>query len=344
MFGWFQKRARSLSTDYTFGLYRNRHVRGNAELTATVQACVSMWERCLAQADVTGTDQITPEILGMVGRSLALQGESVWLMAEDRIIPCSDWDLSSLAARPNAYRITIPTVIGGESRTALADEIVHFRVGTDQKAPWQGVPPLKRASITADMLAALEAGLRKIYRDGPLGTSAIPMPSTRDDANAAIAAGFRGQQGEIALQESTRSSAAGGAMPATDWKPQSMTPNLSGSYAIESIEAARDAISMAFGIPPGFWHRAVQGNALRELERFFVQYTLQAIAATMAHELSDKLDADIRIDTLRPLQAFDAGGRARSFATLIKGLSEAREAGIDPNAALRLIAWESADG
>src|SRR3546814_8109562 len=47
-----------------------------------------------------------------------------------------------------------------------------------------------------------------------------------------------------------------------------------------------------------------------------------------------------------PMQAFDAGGRARAMATIVEAMSRAKEAGLAPGdlgAALRLVDW-SAEG
>jgi hypothetical protein len=40
------------------------------------------------------------------------------------------------------------------------------------------------------------------------------------------------------------------------------------------------------------------------------------------------------------LQAFDAGGRARALGSIVQTLALAKEAGVDPAEALRLVDWE----
>lgn len=45
---------------------------------------------------------------------------------------------------------------------------------------------------------------------------------------------------------------------------------------------------------------------------------------------------------MRPLQAFDAGGRARAAAGIVQALALVKEAGVDPDQALKLVDW--ADG
>jgi hypothetical protein len=67
MFGWLKRwiapevEKRSSGTGYTAAVMAAREgyitgMQGLAELTATVQSCVSLWEGCFALADVQGTD------------------------------------------------------------------------------------------------------------------------------------------------------------------------------------------------------------------------------------------------------------------------------------------------
>jgi hypothetical protein len=42
---------------------------------------------------------------------------------------------------------------------------------------------------------------------------------------------------------------------------------------------------------------------------------------------------------MRPLQAFDAGGRARAASTVVMALAQAKEAGVDPELAMHLVDW-----
>jgi len=70
---------------------------------------------------------------------------------------------------------------------------------------------------------------------------------------------------------------------------------------------------------------------------------LQPIAKVLADEATSKLGAEVTIDTIRPLQAFDAGGRARALSAIVKMMAEAKEAGIPPadvSGAMRMVDWE----
>ena len=78
---------------------------------------------------------------------------------------------------------------------------------------------------------------------------------------------------------------------------------------------------------------------VREAQRHLAQWALMPVAAMIGQEASEKLGAEVRLDVMRPLQAFDAGGRARSLGAIIKALGEAKELGVDPAQALKLVDW-----
>lgn len=314
--------------------------RGIGELTATVQGAVSLWEGGLSLADVEGTDMLTPRDLALCARSLALRGEALFLIRDSGLVPCSDWDLRTRDGRPTAYRASVSEAGGGRTETALAAEVLHFRIGSDMAAPYYGTAPLKRAQITAGMLNAIETALAEVYEFAPIGSSIIPMPENPETDMTAMARGFRGFRGKVLVRESVNVTAAGGPAPMSDLKPNDISPDLSKAMTRESLQAARSAIEMVFGILPGMTATAATGPLIREAQRHLATWVLQPMAVMMAQEASEKLGSTISIDTLRPLQAFDAGGRARAVTAIVKALAEAKEAGVDPAPAMKLVDWE----
>ncbi|WP_425050746.1 phage portal protein [Psychromarinibacter sp. S121] len=313
--------------------------RGIAELTSTAQGAVTLWEGGLALADVDGTDMLDRRSLALAARSLALRGEALFLI-RNRLVPVADWDLRTRDGIPTAYRVSVSEAGGGHSFTVLAAEVLHFCIGVDPVAPWCGTAPLRRAQLTAGLLHAVETALSEIFEDAPIGTSIVPFPETPQTDLEQMARGFRGKRGRIMLRESVNVAAAGGPGPMQDWRPQDVSPDLSKSMTRETLAAARDGINMAFGVLPGLTAPATTGPMVREAQRHLAQWTLQPIAAQMADEASSKLGAQVRIDTLRPLQAFDAGGRARAITAIVGALAQAKEAGVDPAKALELTGWQ----
>ena len=81
----------------------------------------------------------------------------------ERLVPASDWDLSTQYGKPKAYRLSVPEAGGGQTVTALAAEVLHFRIGSDAAAPWTGSSPLSRASLSAGMLHSIESALSEVF-------------------------------------------------------------------------------------------------------------------------------------------------------------------------------------
>lgn len=302
--------------------------RGAAELTATVAACVSLWEAGLSRADVSGTDLLTPRVLALMGRSLALRGEFVALIGDRGLIPAADWDLSSLDGAARAYRLSLPDAGGGRTVTALAAEVVHVAIGADVRTPWQGVAPLRRASLTAELLATVEGALSEIYGNAPMGSQVVPLPEMARDDQERIAASFRGARGRVMMRESVTTTAAGGPAPMTDWRPSDLSPSIKDSMIIETWDRARDSICQVFGVDPAMIVAVASGPGLREAQRHLAAWVLSPIAGLIAQEMSEKTGAAVRLDVVRPLGAVDHGGRARAAAQLIGAMASAKSAGL----------------
>lgn len=352
MFSWFKRadkvEKRSAASGFTAEIIAAREAyisgsRGIAELTGTTQSCLSLWEGGFALADISGTDLIKRRDMALTARSLGLRGEAVFLIREEGLVPCSDWDLRTRNGRPVAYRLSISEAGGGVTQTALAGEVLHIRIGCDPAAPYYGQAPLKRASLTAGLLNSVETALAEVYDLAPIGSQIVPFPEATDNNLETLGRSFRGRRGRVLLRESVHVSAAGGPAPASDWKPQDVTPDLSRAMTTESLKAARNAICSVFGILPSLLDDAAQGPLVREAQRHLAGWTLQPIASLMAEEATEKLGTKIGIDVLRPTQSWDAGGRARALTTLIEGLARAKEAGISPtdlDDAWKQVAWE----
>jgi hypothetical protein len=336
--------TRSTGTGYTTQLMQARAnyitgIDGVAELTATVQGCVSLWENGLSLSDVDGTDLLTPTTLALAGRALALRGECVFLIREDGLLPCSDWDLTTRYSKPTAYRVGIPDTGGSKTQTALAGEVLHLRIGADVGMPYVGQSPLRRARLTAGLLQTVEAALSEVYTNAPLGSSVIPFPEAPDKDMNTIANGFHGLRGKVMVVESTRVTAAGGPAPQTDLKPTDVTPDLSKAMTKETLASAKGGIEMVYGVLPGLSNIATTGPMVREAQRHLAQWGLQPIAAMISHEASEKLGSAVKLDVMRALQAFDSGGRARALSAIVQTLALAKESGVDPSEALKLVDW-----
>jgi hypothetical protein len=139
---------------------------------------------------------------------------------------------------------------------------------------------------------------------------------------------FRGQRGRVLLRESVNVSAAGGPAPVSDWKPADVSPDLSRSMTAETHQAAREGVAAAFGVLPSLFAQRAMGPLVREAQRHLAQWTLAPLAMLLAEEASEKFGTPVTLDVMTALQAYDAGGRARTLAATVAALSQAKEAGL----------------
>lgn len=353
MFSWIVNKLRPVETRSSGSGYtaqvmaaRDSYVsgrRGVAELTAAVQGCVSLWEGGFAMADVTGTDLLTRQAMAMIARSVALNGEAVYLITDLGLVPATDWDVTTRDGRPRAYRLSIPEAGGGRTVTALAGEVLHLRIGSDALTPWIGTAPLRRSSLTGAMLHAVESALSETFENAPLGSQIVPLPDTGAEDMATMRGAFRGRRGSTLVIEGVAQATAAGMNPQIGQKPDQLSPDLSKSMTAETLAAAREGIALAYGVLPSMLNRSATGPVVREGQRQLAIWTLQPIAALLAEEATAKLGARVQIDTIRPLQAFDAGGRARALSAIVKTLVEAQEAGLqlaDVSGAMHMVDWK----
>ncbi len=177
-------------------------------------------------------------------------------------------------------------------------------------------------------------------QQGPLGSQIVPFPEAPDTDMEDLARGFRGNRGRVLIRESVNVQAAGGPAPAQDWKSSDVTPDLSKAMTKETLAASRASIEMVYGVLPGLSNISTTGPMVREAQRHLAQWALQPVAAMIGAEATDKLGQSVKLDVMRPLQAFDAGGRARALGAIVQTLALAKEAGVDPKQALELVDWK----
>ncbi len=284
--------------------------------------------------------------MALIGRAAALRGEVVMLIADHGLVAASDWEISTRNGQPRAYRLNLPEAGGARSETALAAEVLHLRIGSDPAAPWSGTSPLRRATLTASLLHEVETALRDVYRDAPLGSLIVPVPEGSSDDMETMRAAFRGRRGSSLIVEGVAWATAAGMNPNLGKSPDQLSPDLSRSMTAETLSAARNAIGMAYGILPGLTNQSATGPMVREAQRHLAGWILQPLAELLAEEASAKLGATIVIDVGRPLQAFDAGGRARALSLLVDTMGRAKELGLSADqwaVALEAVNWGGGD-
>ncbi|WP_344019301.1 hypothetical protein, partial [Microlunatus capsulatus] len=152
----------------------------------------------------------------------------------------------------------------------------------------------------------------------------LPLPDSSADDMDKMRGAFRGRRGSTLVVEGVAQAVAAGQHPLADKRPDHLSPDLSKSMTAETLDAARDAICWAYGVIPGMMNRAATGPIIREGQRHLATWMIQPIADLMAEEATRKIGSEVRIDVMRNLQAFDAGGRARAMSAIIGALAQAK--------------------
>ena len=151
--------------------------RVDAGALAVAEACIGLWERCLASATVDPMNNrlsgLTPALLALAGRNLATTGNLVLAIRVDmgmvKLLPASHFDtFGDSNPRTWFYHATLTGPSDSRVYGIEADGVVHFRIGAGAESPWQGRAPLTRSKSTAALAAAVEASLTREARL-PLG-------------------------------------------------------------------------------------------------------------------------------------------------------------------------------
>lgn len=338
--------TRAVQTGYTASLMAAREswisgASGLAEMTAAVQASVGLWEAGLSLSDVRGTDMLDRRTMALIARALALRGECLFVI-RDRLIPCTHWDLSTRYGQPRAYRVDLPEIGGGRNETVLSGEVLHFRIGCEAATPWAGSAPLSRAGLSAGLLDQITTAMRDVFRDAPIGSQIIPVPEGSTEDMAELRTAFKGRRGASLIIEGVAASTAAGMNPNIGKSPDQLSPDLQKTLADKLLGEVKGEIHSLFGILPGLVNPSTTGPMVREAQRHLAQLVLQPIANLVAEEASDKLAGPVTIDVVRPMQAFDHGGKARALGAMLQAMATAKEAGLDGATiqdALTFIDW-----
>ena len=302
----------------------------DASSTAAVEAASGALSRAFASARVKGpphvVEAVTPVFLGQVGRDLIRSGDSMHVIRVSRegrvrLIPASSWhfegshDPEDWTARVTAYGPSTAT-----TWHVPYEGVVFVRWGSTPGQPYVGTGPLSWAHTTARLQSEAERSLAD-EAGGPLA-QLLPVPQDggdnfKADPLAELKADVRTARGRALLVETVAAGWGEGrsAAPGRDWQASRLGPNPPETLATIRRDTF-DAVLAATGTPPSLFTDA-DGTAQREAVRRWHLGTVLPLARLLEAELSDKLEATVRL-------AFDAypldlAGRAQAFQKLVAG-------------------------
>ena len=132
-------------------------------------AAAGLWARCLSVA-TSDLESVTPDLLGAIGYDLGVVGEHVSVLQVDGTGRVALWRASSwnISGGPDPrswlYDVSLSGPTGTHTRVVPADGVLHVRYLPDNRTPWRGVAPWKRAPSLSKLTAEVEAALIREVR------------------------------------------------------------------------------------------------------------------------------------------------------------------------------------
>ena len=311
---------------------------------AALEVAAGLYSRAFASAVVEPqnayTRNLTPDVLGLMGRSLVRRGESLhYLNVEDGQVvlhPVGSWNVfGTFEEKGWTYRLTFNGPSETETKWVQGDSVLHPRYGTHPERPWAGVSPLHFAGVTAKLAANLEQRLSE-EAGGPVG-HLLPVPSsTTGKANSKLAGlqkDLDALRGQNVLIESTAGNWSEGKnnAPRGDWEAR----RLGAAFPMPNVslhdQVYRHVLS-ACGIPVELGISGGSGQGSREAYRRFIFSSVMPLSKIVEGELSKKLGVTVTL-SFKDLQAHDLSGRATSYKKLI-------ESGMSPADAMAVVSLE----
>ena len=179
--------------DWVLGAGFDLHLEG----VGIVEAIASAWERAFAAAVASGgrSGALSPDVLGLLGRSLALRGEALFVIDVGAggsllLSPASWWDVRGRSDSSTwSYRAQVTGPDWSRDLVRPGSGVLHFVIGASASRPWRGCSPLLSAarSLGGSVEAAVRAELRKVAAqlvsggDDRLGDRIRQAAGARDD-------------------------------------------------------------------------------------------------------------------------------------------------------------------
>ena len=269
---------------------------------------------------VAASRALTPARLALIGRSLIRKGEVLFYldttMGVAEMLPSQNHDVYG-DAHPMTWEYRL-TVAGPQSTFTYARvpaaNVVHCTYATEPERPFRGVGPLQAAGLTGRLAAETLAALAD-ESSGPRGhLLGIPVDG-QDPTVEGLRQDLKNMAGKVGLIETKDWGGAPGGGEVV-LKPERIGPEPTAAL-VELFKVSREDVLSACGINPSLVMDA-QGTAQREAYRQFLFGTVAPLGRMVAAELTEKLDAPVRLDW-EELRASDIAGRARAFSGLVTG-------------------------
>lgn len=307
--------------------------------TAALEAASGFVSRAFMAAQVSPSiEGVTPEWLGMVGRSLVRSGESMSLISmaggKLQLVPCGywDWQDSGHPENPEAWQCRVSIYGPSSSQSRLVDrtQLIYVAWGSSPGERYRGRSPTSWASLSSRMAASLEKSLSDEL-SGPTAML-IPIPhnpsSDDDESNplAGLGTSIANAKGGALLVESTQSGWADGTKPSHDWRAERLGAEPPPVIAEIQKQAFMHSLASC-GLSPSLFDNS-DGTSKRESLRQAHMGVIKPLARQLERELQNRLDDALKI-RFDPYP-MDIAARTQSVSKLVA-------AGMDLERALRIV-------
>ena len=299
--------------------------------TGAVQSAAGLWARCLSVA-TSEHEAVNPEVLGAIGFDLAVVGEHVSVVQVDgtgrvALLRAASWNISGGAdPRSWLYDVSLSGPTGTHTRVVPAAGVVHVRYLPDNRTPWRGVAPWKRAPTLSKLAAEVEAAL---VREARLPIKQIiPMPQGLPAVADNMKDRIQNGNDQVILPATTAGGMGSGrtSAPLTDWK----VSRLKSEPDEGLVQLCRDIpgqVGVLYGIPTVMSSGTGSESIVREAFRRFVLTAIEPLALIVSRELTRVFEVPVELD-LSQLAHADIAGRARAFKALVGSGVSAKDAAL----------------
>lgn len=310
---------------------------------AAVQGGAALYSLAFAGVEVAPQDRITdvlsPSILADIARQVVVYGEAHYCIEVSRRGRIMLYPMSGVTVNgrgPDRDSWTYEGQINGPDSTATvripAARVIHVQWSYDASRAWIGVSPLQRSTLSAELLAGIERGLRAELQREPRYVLPIPSDPGRSDYDQWAADLRAAKGGSMTIGKTMMGAAAAGigSSPQRDFgqrrlgpEPQRETIDLRGHVAAHVL--------MAMGVDPALANPDPKTGALQAAYRSFLTGSAASLGRIISRELRLKLERPIRFRF-----AADVDNR-RLRAAAAKALAEM---GIERDKALALAGFD----
>ena len=152
-----------------------------ASNASSIEIAAGMLSRAFSAAEIKGTDFLTIDMLGKIGRDLITHGESVWALVEGNYIRAVNYNIQGgLIPKSWTYNCSFPTPSKTSKTYSLkAENVLHIKYSVDVQRPWKGIPPWQYSLSLFELVSNLEKSMSQ-EAGGTIG-NLIPIPKDGGD-------------------------------------------------------------------------------------------------------------------------------------------------------------------